>query len=162
MICTQLRPGHLSVHVGDSLQCSEEIVKNLKLRLSMRSLLLLLLLLLLKVDHYYYYCCCCCCYYYYYYYYYFYYYYYYYYLLLLLLLLKVDVTWRHYRCIFCMMDNVSEILQHHTNKCISVKRRYVTDMESEKHMQSLTRGMQRTAACMLVCKHVSKRVFRGL
>ena len=27
MICTQLRPGHLSVRVGDSLRRSEEIVK---------------------------------------------------------------------------------------------------------------------------------------
>ena len=33
MICTQLRPGHLSVHVENSLRCSEETVKNLKLRL---------------------------------------------------------------------------------------------------------------------------------
>ena len=27
VICTRLRPGHMSVCVGDSLQCSEEIVK---------------------------------------------------------------------------------------------------------------------------------------
>ena len=46
VICTQSRPGHLSVRVRDSLQHSEEIVKNLKLRLSMQLLLLLLLLLL--------------------------------------------------------------------------------------------------------------------
>ena len=27
MICTRLHPGHLSVCVGDSLRCSEEVVK---------------------------------------------------------------------------------------------------------------------------------------
>ena len=49
VICTRLRPGHLSVCVGDGSRRSEEIVKNLELRLSMRlysssssSLLLLL------------------------------------------------------------------------------------------------------------------------
>ena len=41
MLCTPLRPGHLSVCVGDSSQCSEETVKNLKLHLSMQLLLLL-------------------------------------------------------------------------------------------------------------------------
>ena len=35
-------PGQVSVHVGDNLQHSDEIVKNLQLCLSMRSLLLLL------------------------------------------------------------------------------------------------------------------------
>ena len=40
VICTRLCPGH-SVHVGDGSQRSEEIVKNLKLRLWMRLLLLL-------------------------------------------------------------------------------------------------------------------------
>ena len=39
-----MRPGHLSIHVGDGLRCSEEIVKNLDLRPSMRLLLLLILL----------------------------------------------------------------------------------------------------------------------
>ena len=34
--------GHLSVRVGDTSWCSEEIVKNLELRLSVRSLFLLL------------------------------------------------------------------------------------------------------------------------
>ena len=34
VICTRLRPGHLSVRVGDSSQRTEEIVKNLDLRLS--------------------------------------------------------------------------------------------------------------------------------
>ena len=52
-----MRPGHLSVRVGDGSRCSEEIVKNLKLRLWMRLLLLLLLLslllLLLSVSLYY-------------------------------------------------------------------------------------------------------------
>ena len=52
LCCTRLRPGHLSVRVGDSSQGSEEIVKSLDLRLSMRLLSLLILL-------YYYYCCCC-------------------------------------------------------------------------------------------------------
>ena len=48
VICTRLRPGHLSVCVGDSLRRSEEIVKkNLELRLLTRSLLLLSLLLIL-------------------------------------------------------------------------------------------------------------------
>ena len=36
VICTRLRPGHLSVRVGDGLGRSEEIVKkNLELRFSM-------------------------------------------------------------------------------------------------------------------------------
>ena len=43
MICTWLRPGHLSVRVGDGSRRSEELVKNLELRLWMRLLLLLLL-----------------------------------------------------------------------------------------------------------------------
>ena len=38
MICTWLHSDNLRVCVGDSLQNSEEIVKNLKLHLSMRSL----------------------------------------------------------------------------------------------------------------------------
>ena len=42
MLCTRLRPDHLSIRVGDSSQHGEEIVKNLKLRLWMRLLLLLL------------------------------------------------------------------------------------------------------------------------
>ena len=41
VICTRLHPGHLSIPVGDGSRCSEEIVKNLKLRLSMQFLLLL-------------------------------------------------------------------------------------------------------------------------
>ena len=40
MICTGLRPGQLSVRVGDVLRRSEEIVKNLELCHSMRLLLL--------------------------------------------------------------------------------------------------------------------------
>ena len=40
VLCTRLRPGHLSVHVGDSLRRSEEIVKNLELCLSVQLLLL--------------------------------------------------------------------------------------------------------------------------
>ena len=40
MICIRLHHGHMSVRVGDSLQRSEEIVKNLKLCFSVRSLLL--------------------------------------------------------------------------------------------------------------------------
>ena len=44
VICTQLHPGHMIVHVGDSLQHSEEIVtKNLELCLSTGSLLLVVL-----------------------------------------------------------------------------------------------------------------------
>ena len=39
VICTRLRLGHLSVRVGDSSRCSEEIVKNLESRLWMRLLL---------------------------------------------------------------------------------------------------------------------------
>ena len=39
VICTGLRPGLLSVHVGDSLRRSEEIVKDLELCLSMQLLL---------------------------------------------------------------------------------------------------------------------------
>ena len=46
MICTQLHAGHLSVRVVDSLWCSDEVVKNLELHLSMGLLLCLLLLLL--------------------------------------------------------------------------------------------------------------------
>ena len=42
MICTHLCLGCLSVCVGDSSRCSEEIVKNLKLRFWMQSSLLLL------------------------------------------------------------------------------------------------------------------------
>ena len=34
MICTRLRSGHLSVHVGDGSRRIEEIVKNLELRLN--------------------------------------------------------------------------------------------------------------------------------
>ena len=45
--CILLRPGHLSVRVGNGLRRSEKIVKNLNLRLWMQLLLLLLLLLLL-------------------------------------------------------------------------------------------------------------------
>ena len=41
VICTRLRKGHLSVRVGEDLRRSDEIVKNLKLRLSMRLSLLL-------------------------------------------------------------------------------------------------------------------------
>ena len=43
MIYTPLCPGLLSVRVGDSSWRSEEIVKNLELRLSMRLLLLLII-----------------------------------------------------------------------------------------------------------------------
>ena len=43
VICTRLRLGLLSVHVGDGSRRSEEIVKNLELRLSMRLSSLLLL-----------------------------------------------------------------------------------------------------------------------
>ena len=46
VICTRLHLAHLSVGVGDSLPCSEEIIKNLELCFSMWLLLLLLLLLL--------------------------------------------------------------------------------------------------------------------
>ena len=42
MCCTWFAPRHLSIHVGDSSLRSEEIVTNLKLCLSMRSLLWLL------------------------------------------------------------------------------------------------------------------------
>ena len=41
VICTRVRSGHLGVHVGDGSRRSEEIVKNLALRLWMRLLLLL-------------------------------------------------------------------------------------------------------------------------
>ena len=48
MICTRLRPGHLSERVGDSLWRNEEIVKeNLELRLSVQLFLLVYLLLTL-------------------------------------------------------------------------------------------------------------------
>ena len=50
MICTRLCPGHLNMHVWDSLRRSEEIAKNLELHLSMW-LFLLLLLLLLSLIH---------------------------------------------------------------------------------------------------------------
>ena len=40
MCCTWLRPGHLSIHVGDCSQRSEEIVTNLKLQVWMQLLLL--------------------------------------------------------------------------------------------------------------------------
>ena len=43
VICTQLRPGHLSVRVVDNSRRSEEIVKNLELHLSLR-------LFFLKLD----------------------------------------------------------------------------------------------------------------
>ena len=43
MICKRSRPGHLSVRVGDSSRRSEEIAKNLDLRLSVILLSLLLL-----------------------------------------------------------------------------------------------------------------------
>ena len=39
VICTRLRPGHLSVRVGDGSRRSEEIIKNLVLRLGIRLLL---------------------------------------------------------------------------------------------------------------------------
>ena len=39
MICTRSRPGHLSVSVGNSLWRSEEIAKNLELRLWMQLLI---------------------------------------------------------------------------------------------------------------------------
>ena len=45
VMCTWLLPGQLNVCVGDSSRCSEEIVKNLELRLWMRLLLLLLVTL---------------------------------------------------------------------------------------------------------------------
>ena len=48
VICTRLRPGHLSVCVGDGSRCSEEIVKNLEPHLWMRLLLLFLLTVALK------------------------------------------------------------------------------------------------------------------
>ena len=34
VICKQLHPGHYSIHVADSLRRSEEIVKELELRIS--------------------------------------------------------------------------------------------------------------------------------
>ena len=67
VICTPLRPGHLTVRVGDSLWRSEEIVTNLVFRLSMQLLLLLLslssslLLLLLLSSLLLLSLCCCCC-----------------------------------------------------------------------------------------------------
>ena len=39
--CSRLRHDHLNLHVGDKSRRSEEIVKNLDLRLSVRSLLVL-------------------------------------------------------------------------------------------------------------------------
>ena len=49
VICTQLSPVHKSVCGGDSLRCSEEIVKNLELCLSVIMMIILLLLLLKRV-----------------------------------------------------------------------------------------------------------------
>ena len=48
VICTWLRPGHLTIHVVDSSQHSEEIVKNLELHLWMQLLLLLCLTIYFK------------------------------------------------------------------------------------------------------------------
>ena len=51
MICTRLHLGHLSVHVGDSSQRSEEIVKKiLKAPLKLMIMMILLLLLLLLLN----------------------------------------------------------------------------------------------------------------
>ena len=47
VICTRLPSGHLSVRVGHSSRRSEEIIKTLESRLSMRLILFFILLLLL-------------------------------------------------------------------------------------------------------------------
>ena len=50
MICTQLCPVLLRVRIGDSWRCSEEIVNNLDLRLSMQSLLIINIIIKLGVN----------------------------------------------------------------------------------------------------------------
>ena len=42
MICTRLHPCRLRAGVGGSLQCSEEIVKNIELHLSVQSFIIII------------------------------------------------------------------------------------------------------------------------